>query len=198
MNFSVDGESTARGLFLIFLARENPAPLELILKFPASSDAEVKAYTDMPNCSWLGKIYWGRIVDFPIFMAGPATAGPKTISKDVRAEIKSYGGTPIPEGGDFTVPPGFQAVNFRASNNIDFPNKSWKIVLVLPNGNCSEVYRFGINTKPRPGEPEVVEVPVPLKRLVLAPDRYRLMISGSSGSFLHLHYELRPIPAGKG
>lgn len=43
-----------------------------------------------------------------------------------------------------------------------------------------------------------LEIPLPLKKLVLTADQYRIIISGSAGSSLHLYFELVPLPAGKG
>lgn len=196
INFTVDPQSDTRGLFLVCLARELPAPLDFILKFPAVPDAEVKAYTVMPNCSWLGKIYWGKIVDYPIFMAGSAPAGPKTVNKDARAEMKAFSGTPMQVGGDFEVPPGFRAINFRAANQVNFPNRSWKIVRLLPNNRTADVYRYAVDKDLRTGRMVEVEDPVPLKKLVLGADRYRIIISGSTGSSLHLYFELVPLRGG--
>jgi len=198
VNFTVDPQSNTRGLFLVCLARESPAPLDFILKFPAVRDPEVKAYTAMPNCPWLGKIYWGKIVDFPIFMAGPGPVKPKVINKDVRAEMKLFSGTPLQEGGSFDVPPGFKASNFRASNQVNFENKGWKIVRLLPDGRTVDVYRYAVDKDMRTRQMVEVENPVPLKKLVLGPDKYQVVISGNYGSSLHLYFELVPLQAGRG
>lgn len=198
INFTVDSQSNMRGLFLVCLSRELPAPLEFMLKFPAVGDPEVKAYTPMPNCSWLGKIYWGKIVDFPIFMAGPGPVKSGHINKDVLAVIKLFSGTPLQEGGDFNVPPGFQAINFRASNEVNFPNKAWKIVRLLPNNQAVDVYKYGEEKNMATGQIDKIEKPVPLKKLTLPADKCRIIISGSAGSSLHLYFELMPLPAGKG
>jgi len=198
INFAVDPQSNTRGLFLVCLSRELPAPFEFVLKFPAAGDAEVKAYTPMPNCSWLGKIYWGKIVGFPIFMAGPEPVKPSNINKDALAVMKLFSGTPLQEGGDFVVPPGFQAINFRASNEINFPNKAWKIVRLLPNNQTADVYRYGVEKNMATGRIDEVENPVSLKKLVLRADKYRIIISGSAGSSLHLYFEFVPLPAGRG
>jgi hypothetical protein len=56
-NFTVEAKSNTRGLYLVCLSREPAAALEFRLKFPADLDADVKAYTAMPDCAWLGKIY---------------------------------------------------------------------------------------------------------------------------------------------
>ncbi|MCJ7612456.1 MAG: hypothetical protein MUP19_09340, partial [Candidatus Aminicenantes bacterium] len=139
-----------------------------------------------------------KIVDFPIFMAGPGPVKPKAINKDTRAEMKLFSGTPLQEGGDFEVPPGFQAINFRASNQINFSNRGWKIVRLLPNNRTVDVYRYAVDKNMGTGQMVEVEDPVPLKKLVLGPDRYGIIISGSAGSSLHLYFELVPIPAGRG
>jgi len=194
-NFTVEAKSNTRGLYLVCLAREPAAALEFRLKFPADPDADVKAYTAMPDCAWLGKIYWGKIVDDPIFMAAVIPPPPADKPELVSLYIKRQGEMLIGNIQKFIVPAGMKAYKFHAANQINSETKGWRIFHSGSDGREKVDYEYGLfpdlNTKQT-----VEKNRPPLGTLILPPGSYYVNISGREGSTLNLDYYLKisPLP----
>jgi hypothetical protein len=192
INLAVDARGNTRGLFLIVMAHQAAAPISFRLDFPAVPDAEVKAASEMPGCSKLGKIHWGIVTVRPIAMLSEeGSKPPKPGQGGVLVVIKPYGDDLVPEGGKFTVPAGSSAVNFRANNQINVPERDWKIWRLTPPAGV--VYEYGILFDQALGRDVTVDRP-PLRTLKLPPGNYEVRISGKAFSQLALDYELVPPP----
>jgi len=106
--------------------------------------------------------------------------------KEVRCEIKNVGGTPIPEGCQFSIAPGFTAMNFKRlgfdRGSGSFDHDAWKI----KNGSTGkDVYSYFY----REGE-SPVESLGKLSDLSLPAGDYSITLDGGVGAYVSFSYEL--------
>jgi hypothetical protein len=168
----------------------------------------------MPDCAWLGNIYWGKIVDDPIFMAAAIPPPPADKPELVSLYIKRQGEMLIGNIQKFIVPAGMKATKFHAANQINSETKGWRIFHSGPDGRENVDYEYGlfldlktkqnvegrafaaeVDPQAKPGAPAAVEKNrPPLGTLILPPGSYYVNISGREGSTLNLDYYLKITP----
>jgi len=200
-NITVHPHSKSNKLYLICMFHDPSVPLDFMLNSGADPDSIVKVPSLMPGCEKLGKIYWGKILDSPIYLneaAAPGQTPARRGSANMRFEEKGWG--PIPAGDRrFSVPDGMMAVNFRASvhwsSTKTSAQQAWHIERI-DSKNDKVVYRYIIGYSLREQREVVAEPLGRLSNLVLPSGTYMLSMSGDSSAYMHLYFDLVPARGG--